>query len=129
MPPKIAFTKVRQAARYMRWELETSWLEVVLIPSRDPEMAARGGMIRVAVSQNACWYQSFCRDHLSGRKKPRRRMKPDTLIRRRHTLRALREIESGRAATIYAQRLLPYIENYYRRVLLPIEERKEAMAV
>lgn len=56
-------------------------------------------------------------------------MKPDTLIRRRHTLRALREIESGRAATIYAQRLLPYIEDYYRRVLLPIEERKEAMAV
>lgn len=102
---------LRETAKYMRWELEQSCLEVILIPSRFPEVAESGGMIRVAISKNTCWYRQFCADFSSGRR--RQRKNHDTLIKRRHVLRALVEIEAGQAITIYAERLLPYVHRYH----------------
>jgi hypothetical protein len=46
-------------------ELEGNILEVVLIPSNDPDCAMRGGKIRAVQSQNAQWYREFCAAHPS----------------------------------------------------------------
>ncbi len=100
----------RQAAILMRDELEWARLSVSLAPGRG------GGKIRVVDGHNASWYKTFCRDFPAGRSKPRHRKKPDTLIKRRHTIRALGEIERGIAVTLYAHRLLPYIEKYWREL-------------
>lgn len=100
---------LRDAARIMYYELLHNHLEVVLIPSFDPDVAMRGGKIRIAVSHNAQWYQEFCADYPKRRSVPRFRKLPDTAIKRAHTLRALQEIANGKAETLYAQRLLPVI--------------------
>ncbi len=49
-------SKLPEVAALLRDELESNWLEVVLVPSRDPECAMRGGCLRVAHSYNADWY-------------------------------------------------------------------------
>lgn len=106
---------LREAARVMRCELESRRLIVELAPSRIPEIAAQGGCIRVVAERNPRWYRRLCADYPKRRTRPRRRRKPDTMIRRGLTLRALREIEEGRCETVYAQRLLPYVIDEARR--------------
>lgn len=96
---------IRLAAKEMLAELEGGWLEVCKVPN------GHGGYIRVAVSVNAEWYRIFCRDHKGWRK----RGKDRTYIKRCHTIRALRELKSGKTKTIYANRLLPYVADYIER--------------
>lgn len=110
-------TEMQQmTARMMRRELERRQLRVELAPSRVPEVAARGGMIRVVVERNPRWYRDFCAAYPKNRRRPRRKNKPDTKIRRGLTLRALREIEGGRCQTVYAERLIPFVDEEAERL-------------
>ena len=67
--------------------------------------------------QNPKWYREFCaRYSPSRRAKMRKRKKPDTYIKRAHTLRALGELASGRCRTVYAVRLLPFVKAERKRI-------------
>lgn len=94
-------------------ELESSCLEVILVPER--RRTCEGGCIRVAVSKNALWYRQFCATYLSTRK--RRNLAPDTCIRRRETLNALRRMIAGKASpkSHYVYRLEIIAEQRLRR--------------
>jgi hypothetical protein len=83
--------KFQVAAVELLGELESSCLEVVLVPER--RRTCEGGMIRVAVSKNATWYQRFCRQYASSRR--RRKAAFDTMIKRAHTVRALERFAAG----------------------------------
>jgi hypothetical protein len=90
-------------------ELDTNCLEVVLIPSRDPDCAMRGGKIRAVQSQNAEWYRKFCSEHESNRKDRLRWSKFKTKIKRAQTRTALLELISGRCESGYARDLREFI--------------------
>jgi hypothetical protein len=103
-------------AAVMLADLEANRLEVVLIPSNDPDCAMRGGMIRAVQSQNPRWYSEFC--SLYGSSRRRMRAKFDTKIKRARTLRALEMLAEGRNGTEYTQRLKRFIsESRYKRLL------------
>jgi hypothetical protein len=72
-------------------ELESSCLEVMLVPLRRP--ANVGGCYRVASNRNATWYRQFCGRHLSVRMRHRRL--PDTRIKRRDIVRILSRLSTG----------------------------------
>lgn len=72
-------------------ELESYRLEVALVPQK--RFTNEGGMIRVAVCQNAKWYRDFCAAHLSRR--VRRKAATDTRIKRAGTVRALVAMLAG----------------------------------
>jgi hypothetical protein len=98
-------------ARRLLDELESSHLEVVLIPSEDWECARRGGMIRVVQFANAEWYQDFCSQFESRRRDRLKWRKFKTKIKRRSTLRALRALVKGKVETCYADRLLDFMRD------------------
>lgn len=98
---------IQHTAEMMLAELERERLVVVLIPSRDVDCAMRGGKIRAVESRNPVWYRELCAEHPSSR--GTRKGKFDTLIKRQHVIRALKEISSGVCKTLYAQRVMPYI--------------------
>lgn len=88
---------------YLLNELESNQLQVCLAPSK--RKLNEHDQIRVALSRNCSWYRRFCSQHIS--KRATRRGKPDTLIRRQHTLKALNRLLSGKPRnTIYEQRIL-----------------------
>lgn len=93
-------------------ELDSSCLEVVLIPSGDAECAMRGGMIRAVQTQNADWYRKFCKQHESNRKDRYRWSKFKTKIKRAHTRRALGELIEGKCVTPYAKDLQSFIRRW-----------------
>jgi hypothetical protein len=93
-------------------ELESNYLEVVLIPSRDHDCAMRGGKIRAVQYQNAEWYRAFCAEHESQRKDRHKWRKFKTKIKRRETRRALTALISGKCETRYAQMLKEFIVRY-----------------
>lgn len=66
-----------------------------------------GGYIRAPVSWNAPWYQRLCGAHTASR---RRYPKPRTIIRRQHTIVALRRMLRGDMTGVYAERILATIE-------------------
>lgn len=99
---------IRQAALLMRDELMSNRLHVVKIKTGD-------GYIRVAIGQSPRWYSDLCREHERRRRKRYRRHR--TIIKRCHTLRALERISAGRNGTVYAERLLPYVEDVARRLV------------
>jgi hypothetical protein len=108
-------------AQMMLDELEGSRLDVYLIPC----WGDYGDRFRrVAVERNPDWYRQLCDAYQSQRSRPRRRRHGDTKIKRRHTLRALREIASGRVATEYAYRIWPYVEERAARMLRERMETK-----
>jgi len=78
-------------------------LTVVLVPSR--RIADERSRIRVAVELNAEWYRDFC----GAFSRTSRGRKVKTTIRRRETRLALEEMIQGCATSVYAQRLLPYV--------------------
>ncbi len=81
------------------YELEGQRLIICKIPT------TRGSYIRVVVSTNAFWYQRFCADYMSTRK---RHPRPRTFIKRRETIAALKRMIHGDRTTEYAQRILRY---------------------
>jgi hypothetical protein len=84
-------------------------LEVVLVPSRRREEALRGGMIRRVTSHNPDWYRAFCARHQRDR---RSRKKPDTKIKRSHTIKALFRLHLGQRTTYYRDDLVAMAETY-----------------
>jgi hypothetical protein len=96
---------VREIYSVMLDELQGGWLEVCKVPSR------HGGYIRVPVSVNAEWYQKFCKRYLA--RHSRRYPKHRTLIRRQHTIKALRRLIAGNHAGVYAERLMTFAEQWY----------------
>jgi hypothetical protein len=103
---------IRDLAQEYLLELESNYLEVVLIPSRDQDCAMRGGMIRAVQYQNAEWYRAFCAEHESNRKDRMRWSKFKTKIKRRETRRALSELIAGKCETPYARTLKDFIQRY-----------------
>lgn len=103
---------IKRKAQILLDELESSCLEVALIPSGDAECAMRGGMIRAVQSQNAEWYRKFCAAHGSNRKDRYRWSKFKTKIKRQHTRRALRELIAGKCETPYAKELYSFIQRW-----------------
>lgn len=93
-------------------ELDSHYLEVVLIPSRDHDCALRGGKIRAVQYQNADWYRAFCAEHESLRKDRNRWRKFKTKVKRRETRKALEELISGRCETSYAKMIHEFIVRY-----------------
>lgn len=84
-----------------------------------PHWAERG--MRLVSQRNPRWYRQFCDTYSpSNRTRLRQREKRDTYIKRAHTLRALGEIANGRCNTLYAERLLPWVEDELK--LLPQNE-------
>jgi hypothetical protein len=97
----------RSAALLLLEELESSWPETCKVPGR------YGGYIRVPVSTNCEWYRRLCRRYLSRR---RRYPKPRTIIKRCHTIIALKRIAAGNQVGVYAERLRPFLEELMARV-------------
>lgn len=93
-------------------DLEGNCLEVVLIPSRFPDCAMKGGMIRAVQYQNADWYREWAGTYESQRKDRLKWRKFKTKIKRAHTIRALNELISGRCETPYAKELQQFIARY-----------------
>ncbi len=89
-------------------ELESSYLEVVLIPA--PERKHAEHYIRAVQSQNAQWYRKFCEEYVSNRKGSKLR----TRIKRRATIKALEKLANGINDSIYTERLLEFIRNNYK---------------
>lgn len=96
-------------AEQMREELASRRLDVVLVPS-PVEHWPTDRQRRVVGEHNPAWYRELCRQYPAKRTRPRQRRKPDTMIKRRHVLRALAEIENGRIETEYARRVYPFVE-------------------
>lgn len=91
----------KKLASAMADELERSTLEIALIPA--PFGRCK---VRVPISQNPRWYAKFCAAYarVRGRWKPLK-----TYIKRRCTLRALRQLAAGKPAGVYGDRLMPVI--------------------
>lgn len=106
-PKKISITnrKLQKLARQYLLELESSQLEVVLIPA--PEQKHSTHMVRAVQEQNCDWYREFCEEHPStGRF---RKLKFQTKIKRRQTVKALKLLIEGGAETSYTVMLKEFI--------------------
>lgn len=101
----MPFTFIEQtAAQYMLEELEERRLVVVKVRTED-------GWKRMATETNADWYQIFCDEYTTKRKKyPKTR----TIIKRIHTINALKQIANDEIdeRNQYVERLRPFIESY-----------------
>jgi hypothetical protein len=107
------------AAQELLDELESSRLEVILVPQRIH--TNEGGCVRVAISKNVRWYRAFCaaytarrfKKNAKGVKVPyqRKNAAHDTLIKRSQVVNTLRAIAAGRPApSCYGYRLAPLVE-------------------
>jgi hypothetical protein len=121
---------LRTVAALMKADLQSRRLRVAL---GWPDVRTRTyNCPRVIDEENPRWYREFCAHHSPSKRtpRPRQRSKPDTIIKRHdrtrtsHTLRALDELAAGQAYvrcerhTVYAQRLLPFIERELKRLPL-----------
>lgn len=107
--------ELAELARLMRADLEQRHLRVSLAWGKDIEY---GIIIRYVEEHNPRWYREFCAYYSPSRRaKMRRRNKPDTFIKRAHTLRALAELASGRCRTVYAVRLLPFVKAERKKMI------------
>lgn len=96
----------------MQAELESSCLEVVLVPSR--RFTNHDGCIRVAANRNCEWYRQFCAAHSSSR--IRKKVAHDTCIKRRDTARILARLVDGKGSrSKYAPELLQIAEKTAKR--------------
>ena len=111
-------------AEQMHHELASRRLEVVLVPS-PVEHWPTDRQRRVVCERNPAWYRELCRQYPSRRSRPRRRAKPDTAIKRAHTLRALAEIEDGRVESEYAKRVYPFVEKQAQQYVATFARKHE----
>lgn len=104
--------EISEMAELMRADLSSRRLTVVLVYDVWTDNTAA----RTVMEQNPKWYREFCAHYSPSRRRgwnwanARRR----TFIKRQGTLRALAEIAAGLCKTVYANRLLPYIEEQIR---------------
>jgi hypothetical protein len=80
-------------------ELDSGWLDVVLVPSRRFECYRRGGMVRVCQGQNADWYRKLCAKYSSSR--TRKNHLHDTRIKRANVRSTLKVLIAGRKTPSY----------------------------
>lgn len=114
----------RLIAEQMHHELASTRLEVVLVPS-PVEHWPTDRQRRVVCERNPAWYRELCRQYPSRRSRPRRRAKPDTAIKRAHTLRALAEIENGRVESEYAKRVYPLVVEQAQQYVVTFEQTRK----
>lgn len=114
----------RLIAEQMHHELASTRLEVVLVPS-PVEHWPTDRQRRVVCERNPGWYRELCRQYPSHRSRPRRRAKPDTAIKRAHTLRALAEIENGRVDSEYARRVYPLVVEQAQQYVVTFEQTRK----
>lgn len=93
-------SSIYEQAGILLEELQATRLEVIKVPSRD------GGYVRLTVGQNCDWYRDFCASYTRFR-----RQRDRTIIKRCHTIAALKRIQAGDRLTEYAKRLLVYVQN------------------
>lgn len=99
----------------MLMELTENRLEVCLIPSKKPETAADGGMIRAVCSKNPDWYRDLCLRYPCNRSKKRNVRKDHTRIKRACILGLLeRMIKNRKTRSMYAEDLLEVAEQRYQ---------------
>lgn len=101
----MKLSEIKTTARVMLDELQAGSLEVAKVPIEN-------GYKRVVCNQNTEWYREFCNDHISY--KHGRFRRPRTFIKRRDTERALTRIMEGKLNSVYAVRLLPYVEKFWQ---------------
>ncbi len=100
--------ELAEMAELMRVDLNSRRLTVSLRWMNGGEYA-----LRQVDEQNPKWYREFCAHYSPSRRRgwrwpnARRRM----FIKRRDTLRGLGEIAASRNETVYASRLIPYVED------------------
>jgi hypothetical protein len=102
----VAPEELRDTLAGMLDELVNTRMQVVLVPSDVPEVAARGGMQRKTVAQNPDWYRAFAKMFTAGRTTPRERDLHDTRIKRRETIMVLRRLLGPGTNSGYAQPLI-----------------------
>lgn len=101
-------------------EIQSAALDVQLAPA--PDARHEGHCIRVVCGKNAAWYRAFCARFPSSR--IRARSKPDTAIRRRETVRHLRDmLAGGTGGTCYGPRLIDAARAYWKRNATELRER------
>lgn len=82
-------------------EFNESYLDVVLIPSKDHNTAIDGGMIRVAQNRNPEWYRNLCSNH--PKRKQRTRKKPQTSIKKEDIISVMKSmIKNGSTKSKYS---------------------------
>ena len=101
----------RRALRAMLAEMSSHRLEVTLVPSERDSNSNR--KVRVVMDQNAEWYQRFCSDYPSTRKRHNQAF--DTKIKRIDTIEALEKmIKSEWAIGFYQTAILNYIHGFVK---------------
>lgn len=93
-------SSIYEQAQYLLDELLATRLEVIKVPSCD------GGYVRLTVSQNCDWYRDFCASYTRFRRRRDR-----TIIKRCHTIAALKRLQAGDRQTEYIKRLLVYVQS------------------
>ena len=93
-------SNIYEQARVLLEELQSTRLEVIKVPARD------GGYVRLTVNRNCDWYRDFCASYTRFR-----RQRDRTIIKRCHTITALKRIQAGDRLTEYAKRLLVYVQS------------------
>lgn len=111
----------------MHDELDGRRLDVYLVPCWGA-YADDGRRRRVAIGRNPGWYRQFCQQYQSQRTRPRRKRHGDTMIKRHHPLRALREIAGGQVDTTYARRVFPLVQARARAMLAQRELTQRELA-
>ena len=97
--------EAQASALEMLEELRSRKIKVILVPN--PEKPDSVHKLRAVEISNPAWYQELCAQY------PARthRKKPSTIIRRSCVLRGLQELAEGRMQSLYAERLLPFVQN------------------
>jgi hypothetical protein len=89
--------------------------ETIKVPSRD------GGYVRLPVITNCPWYRELCAAYTRFRRGRQR-----TIIKRCHTVMALKRMLCGDRETIYAQRIMLIAADYVIDTVNQIEESEYA---
>ncbi|WP_415907295.1 hypothetical protein [Oleiharenicola sp. Vm1] len=105
---------MRHGFEWLQAELESSRLEVVLVPCRREVNC--GGCIRVAASRNAAWYRQLCNRYASGRFRRNRAF--DTRIKRANIARILARLVDGKPSR---SRYVADLERFAARVVAQSE--------
>lgn len=101
---------LQEAYEEMYFDLALNKLEVILTPNKD-----RDGYIRSVTHQNPAWYRALCNRYPAHRRKPRRKNKFDTRIKRQNILKTLERLASGDSwISKYEQDLKEYAESIVR---------------
>ena len=103
---------LKQAAGIMARQLQENKLSVVLVDA--PVKKHMDHKVRMVENRNPDWYRKLCARHTKNRSVPRiRKFKfHDTKIVRGDVIKALERIKNGDDRGVYAERLLPFIQEW-----------------